>query len=51
MGTSLVVLGIDASILALGPAGRDDARLLRAQAIALYGRPALQSPDTSSRRN
>ena len=37
VGTSLVVLGIDGAILAAGPPGRDDARLLRAQALALYG--------------
>lgn len=33
----VVVLGADGAALAAGPPGRDDARLLRAQALALYG--------------
>lgn len=33
----VVVLGSDGAALAAGPPGRDDARLLRAQALALYG--------------
>jgi CRISPR-associated endonuclease Cas1 len=37
VGTSIVVLGADGALLAAGPPGRDDARLLRAQALALYG--------------
>ncbi len=37
VGTCLVVLGVDGALLAAGPPGRDDARLLRAQALALYG--------------
>jgi CRISPR-associated endonuclease Cas1 len=37
VGTPLVVLGDDGALLAAGPPGRDDARLLRAQALALYG--------------
>jgi CRISPR-associated endonuclease Cas1 len=37
VGTPVVVLGADGAILAGGPPGRDDARLLRAQALALYG--------------
>ncbi|MGP0108114.1 MAG: CRISPR-associated endonuclease Cas1 [Acidimicrobiales bacterium] len=37
VGTPLVVLSNDGAILAAGPPGRDDARLLRAQALALYG--------------
>jgi CRISPR-associated endonuclease Cas1 len=41
VGTSLVVLGIAGAILAAGPPGRDDARLLRAQALALYGPAGL----------
>jgi CRISPR-associated endonuclease Cas1 len=36
VGTSLVVLGQDGALLAAGPSGRNDARLLRAQALALY---------------
>jgi len=35
-GTSVVALGRDGGILAAGPPGREDARLLRAQALALY---------------
>lgn len=35
-GTSVVVLGRDGALLAAGPEGRRDARLLRAQALALY---------------
>jgi CRISPR-associated endonuclease Cas1 len=37
VGTCVVVLGADGALLAAGPPGRDDARLLRAQALALYG--------------
>jgi CRISPR-associated endonuclease Cas1 len=37
VGTSIVALGIDGAVLAGGPPGRNDARLLRAQALALYG--------------
>ena len=37
VGTSIVALGADGAVLAGGPPGRDDARLLRAQALALYG--------------
>ena len=36
-GICVVVLGADGALLAAGPPGRDDARLLRAQALALYG--------------
>ena len=36
-GICIVVLGADGVLLAAGPPGRDDARLLRAQALALYG--------------
>ena len=36
VGTPMVVLGADGAHLAVGPHGRDDARLLRAQALALY---------------
>jgi CRISPR-associated protein Cas1 len=41
VGTPLVVLSNDGAILASGPPGRDDARLLRAQALALYGPSGL----------
>jgi CRISPR-associated endonuclease Cas1 len=41
VGTPVVVLGADGAILASGPPGRDDARLLRAQALALYGSAGL----------
>lgn len=37
VGTTVIVLGRDGAILAAGPPGREDARLLRAQALALYG--------------
>jgi CRISPR-associated endonuclease Cas1 len=37
VGTAVVALGADGAVLAAGPTGRDDARLLRAQALALYG--------------
>ncbi len=38
VGTPVVVLGGDgAAVLAAGPPGRDDSRLLRAQSLALYG--------------
>jgi CRISPR-associated endonuclease Cas1 len=37
VGTSIVALGRDGALLAGGPPGRNDARLLRAQALALYG--------------
>ena len=37
VGTSIVALGADGAVLAGGPPGRNDARLLRAQALALYG--------------
>ena len=33
----VVIMGSDGAALAAGPSGRDDARLLRAQALALYG--------------
>ena len=36
-GIYVVVLGADSALLAAGPPGRDDARLLRSQALALYG--------------
>ncbi|MBF6558173.1 MAG: CRISPR-associated endonuclease Cas1 [Acidimicrobiales bacterium] len=36
-GSTVIVLGRDGAILAAGPPGREDARLLRAQAFALYG--------------
>ncbi len=41
VGTPLVALSNDGSLLAVGPPGRDDARLLRAQALALYGLAGL----------
>jgi CRISPR-associated endonuclease Cas1 len=41
VGTPLVVLSNDGAILAAGPAGRNDSRLLRAQALALYGPTGL----------
>ena len=37
VGVPVVVLGQDGAVLGAGPPGRDDARLLRAQALALYG--------------
>ena len=42
VGTSVVVLGADGAILAAGPPGRDDSRLLRAQVLALYGASGLK---------
>jgi CRISPR-associated endonuclease Cas1 len=41
VGTPLVVLSNDGAVLASGPPGRDDSRLLRAQAVALYGPAGL----------
>jgi CRISPR-associated endonuclease Cas1 len=41
-GAPVVVLGKDGAILAGGPPGRSDARLLRAQALALYGPTGVQ---------
>jgi CRISPR-associated protein Cas1 len=41
-GTPVVVLSNDGAILASGPPGREDARLLRAQALALYGSVGLE---------
>ena len=37
VGSALVVLGQDGALLAAGPPGRNDSRLLRVQALALYG--------------
>ena len=42
IGVAVVVLGADGGILAAGPPGRDDARLLRAQALALYGSTGVE---------
>jgi CRISPR-associated endonuclease Cas1 len=42
VGTCVVVLGADGALLAAGPPGRDDARLLRAQALALYGAAGVE---------
>ena len=41
VGTPLVVLSNDGAVLASTPPGRDDSRLLRAQALALYGTAGL----------
>ena len=41
VGTPLVVLSNDGAILASSPPGREDSRLLRAQALALYGPAGL----------
>ncbi len=41
VGTPLVVLSNDGAILGFRPPGRDDSRLLRAQALALYGPAGL----------
>ena len=41
-GVSLVVLGPDGAVLSGGPPGRSTARLLRAQAVALYGATGVE---------
>ncbi len=42
VGTPVVVLGGDGGILAASIRGREDARLLRAQAVALYGPAGIE---------
>ena len=42
VGTPVVVLGGDGAILAASIRGREDARLLRAQALALYGDAGIE---------
>jgi CRISPR-associated endonuclease Cas1 len=42
VGTPVIVLGGDGAILAASIRGREDARLLRAQALALYGDAGLE---------
>lgn len=42
VGTPVVVLGGDGAILAASMRGREDARLLRAQALALYGDAGIE---------
>ena len=43
VGSALVVLGQDGALLAAGPPGRNDARLIRAQALALYGPAGVET--------
>ena len=42
VGVPVAILGTDGTALAAGPPGRDDARLLRAQALALYGPAGIE---------